>query len=175
MGKEGFLHIIVDAMPAVSCEINWVTVLSAMLTPVVAIVGVYIAYQQYRINEQRLRHETYERRLAVYKCVQIYIRELLVNGKITYERALKFYSDASETIFLFDESVQNRIDEIYEKSITLATAQEKLYPSNKLSGLPVGEEREKVCIEKEKLIVWFNEQLKENRVLFAQKIGLKVK
>lgn len=111
------LHIVVDSLPAT--ESSWVTVFSALLVPAITIIGVYIAYQQYQVNKSRLRHETYERRLAVYKCVQRYLSEILREGKTTYDKALKFYSEASEAAFLFDPSVQEKIDLIYEKSIDM--------------------------------------------------------
>lgn len=172
MSNEEPTHIVIDSIPLI--DTSWIDVLSALLIPAIAVVGVYIAVQQYRINKQRLRHETYERRLAIYKCVQRYLSEIMRDGKTSYERALQFYQDASEAAFLFDESVQNKIDEIYDKSIKMISAHEKMYPSDGLPGLPVGEERSSVAEENSELLGWHTDQLKESRPFFAKKLGLKV-
>ena len=140
----------------------------------IAILGVYIAYQQYRINKQRLRHETYKRRLAVYKCAQRYLSEIFRDGKTTFDRALQFNSEASESAFLFDKSVQNKIDKIFKKSLDMAATREEMYPSDGSSGLPVGDERSKVARKHSELLRWHTEQLKETRPSFAKKLGLKV-
>ncbi|MDD3276510.1 MAG: hypothetical protein PHP93_05615 [Kiritimatiellales bacterium] len=166
------LHIIVDSLPSV--ESSWVTVLSALLVPAITVVAVYIAYQQYQINKSRLRHETYERRLAVYKCVQRYLLEILREGKTTYDQALKFYSEASEAAFLFDPSVQEKIDQIYEKSIEMEAEYEKMYPADKSPGLPVGDERSVVCKKNADLLKWHINELRECRPFFAKKLGLKI-
>ncbi len=172
MSNQNLLHIIVDSLP--SSDPSWFEVTSAFLVPMIAIGGVYIAYQQYKINEQRLRHETYERRLAVYKAVQRYLSEILRDGKTTYNRALEFNSEASEAAFLFDSSVQERIDLIYQKSIEMISAHEQLYPSDDSPGLPLGNERSNVANKKSELLKWHINQLSECRPFFGDKLGLKV-
>jgi hypothetical protein len=172
MKKDEILHIVIDSVP--TNVTNWIDVLSALLVPTIAVVGIYVAYQQYRINIQRFRHETYERRLAVYKCLQRYLSEILRDGKTTYDRALQFNSEASEAAFLFDESVQNKIDEIYKNSIKMILAHEKMYPANGEPGLPAGKERSKVGEENTELLCWHEEELKNSRLFFAQKLGLKI-
>lgn len=172
MSNNNLIHIAVDSFP--SSDPSWIDILSALLVPLIAIVGIYIAYQQYKINEQRLRHETYERRLAVYKAVQRYLSEILRNGKTTYQSALEFNSEASEAAFLFDSSVQDKIDEIYKKSIEMVHEYEKLYPSDSSPSLPVGEERSAIAEKKTELLIWHTDQLKECRPFFAKKLGLKV-
>jgi hypothetical protein len=166
------IRVVVESMP--KTDASWIDILSALLVPAIAIVGVYIAYQQFRINEQRLRHETYERRLAVYKAVQKYLSEILRDGTTTYQRASEFYSDASEAAFLFDSSVQDKIDKIYEKSIDMVATHERMYPSDGSPGLPVGEERSKVAEENSELLKWHLEELKKSKPFFAKKLGLKV-
>lgn len=166
------IRVAVDSMS--TPDSSWIDVLSALLVPAIAIVGVYIAYQQFRINEQRLRHETYERRLAVYKAVQRYLSEILRDGTTTYQRASEFYSEASEAAFLFDSSVQDKIDKLYKKYIEMVATHEKMYPSDGSSGLPVGEERTKVAEENSKLLEWHLEELKNSKSFFAMKLGLKV-
>ncbi len=166
------MHIVIDSVP--SAETNWVDVLSASLVPVIAIVGVYIAYQQFQLNKQRLRHETYERRLNVYKVVQYFLSEIMREGRTTYDKVLQFNSDASEAAFLFDDSVQNKIDEIFKKSLDMVGTHEKLYPSSGSAGLPVGDERSKVADEEKELLLWLVDELKNSRSFFAEKLGLNV-
>lgn len=171
MSNHNLMHIVIDSLPETNQ--SWVDVLSALLVPIIAVVGVYIAFQQYRINQQRLRHETYERRLAVYKAVQRYLSEILRDGKTSYERALQFNSEASEAAFLFDAAVQEMIDEIYQKSIDMVTRYEQMYPSDGSPGMPVGDERSRICTENSELLKWHFAKLKESRPFFADKLGLK--
>lgn len=166
------LRVVIESIPAT--DTSWIDVMSALLVPTIAIIGVYIAYQQFRINEQRLRHETYERRLAVYRFVQKYLSEILRDGATTYQRASDFYSEASEAAFLFDASVQDKIDKIYEKSIDMVVTHERMYPPDGSPGLPVGEERTKVAEESSDLLKWHLDELKKSRSFFAEKLGLKV-
>lgn len=166
------IRVIVDSMPI--ADSNWIDVMSALLVPAIAVVGVYIAYQQFRINKQRLRHETYERRLAVYKAVQKYLSEILRDGTTTFQRASEFYSEASEAAFLFDPSVQDKIDMIYKKSIDMVATHERMYPSDGSQGLPVGEERSKVAKENSELLKWHLGELNNSKPFFAKKLGLKV-
>lgn len=172
MNKEEVLHIVVDSIP--TKEASWIDTFSALLVPTIAIVGAYIAYQQFQINIQRLRHETYERRLSVYKVVQKYLSEILRNQTTTYEQALEFNSDASEAAFLFDPSVQNKIDEIYKKSIAMVKYYEMMYPHDGSVGLPTGDKRSHAEQEYSELLKWLLDELKNSRVFFAEKLGLRV-
>ena len=47
----------------------YIDIFSALLTPTIALVTTYIAIQQYRNNRAKLRHELYDRRVAVYNAV----------------------------------------------------------------------------------------------------------
>jgi len=172
MSYDGVLRISVESVPATSP--GWIETLSGLLVPLIAMIGVYIAFQQYGINRQRLRHETYERRLAIYKIVQRYLSEIVRDGKVSSDQALKFYSEASEAAFLFDASVMARIQLIYDKSIEMIFEYEKLYPHDGSPGLPVGEERSAVAQKKSELMGWHARELTECRKFFAEKLGLKV-
>ncbi|WP_227741161.1 hypothetical protein [Vibrio jasicida] len=71
MSSDKPIRLVVETVSKV--ESDWVATLSALLVPVLTVVGIYVAYQQYVINRQRLNYETYERRLAVYKAVQLHL------------------------------------------------------------------------------------------------------
>ena len=172
MNKEKVCHIAIDTLPSAST--NLADIISAFLVPIIAIVGIFIAYQQYKINQQRLRHETYERRLSIYKIVQKYLSEILRYGHTTYDKAMKFNSDASEATFLFDQTVQDKIDEIYTKSVDMAYEHEKMYPADGSNGIPAGDERTEASEKHSTLFKWHTDELKNSRKFFAEKLGLKV-
>jgi len=173
MNTNNVQHLIIDALP--KSNPSWIEVISALFVPLIAIIGVFIAYQQYRINSQRLRHETYERRLAIYKTVQRYLSEVVRDGKTSFEKALEFRSEASEVFFLFDVSVQHRIDLIYEKSVRLEFLSKKISSGNKGNYLPLGEERADAVAEEAELLKWHANELVDIRPFFAEKLGLQIK
>ena len=55
---------------------NMIDISKALLTPIIAIVTVYIAYQQWKTNELKLKLEKYDRRLRVYEEVIKILRDL---------------------------------------------------------------------------------------------------
>jgi len=151
---------------------SWLEVLSGLLTPLIAVVTVYIAYQQYKLSKVQFRHESYERRLQVYKTVQRFLSEVGREGKTNFPRLSQFYSEASEAVFLFDPSVQKYIEEIYSKGVELVTLHEQMYPYDGSPGLPVGEERSRVAKEHGETLKWQMKQLAVSKEFFGNKMGI---
>jgi len=58
--------------------------LSGALTPLVAVIVAYIAYQQYRIQRLQFRHDSYERRLTVFKAVRSFAAGIVREGRVDY-------------------------------------------------------------------------------------------
>lgn len=149
------------------------TSFSDFLTPLIAIIAAYIAYQQYRINKQRFLFETYEKRLKVYNAVQDFLINIRMHGKTTNDNLFQFNRDTSEVIFLFDKTIKNKIDELFNKAIEMIELDEMLYPSDGSDGLPVGDERTKIAKEKSVYNKWFGNQIDITKKLFSKKMSLK--
>jgi hypothetical protein len=173
MNPDSVYHLVIDSMP--SNGISILDILTAIFTGIIAVFAAIIAYQQYRINRQRFKFETYDRKLGVYKSVQKFLRDILREGKTDYPKLFEFYEDASETIFLFENPnpIVDKIEEIYKKGNRMIYLSQKLYPRDGAQGLPVGDERSKVANEESELLQWHVEQLKEVRELFREHIQLK--
>ena len=163
-------RVIVESLPPAGT--GWIDILSGLLTPVIAIIAVYIAYQQYRIQHLKFRHETYERRLGVYKAVQAFLSEIIQEGTAASDTARQFYVDASEAAFLFDAEIQQFIDELYSKAIDLRASTRELYPSNGSDGLPQGEERNKAACKNSEIFDWFISQSKQSKDLFRKHMAI---
>lgn len=52
------------------CVEQLIEIFEALLTPVIAMVATYIAWQQWKTNQQKLNLERYDRRLRVYEEVR---------------------------------------------------------------------------------------------------------
>lgn len=143
--------------------------LSAGLTPVIAVVMTYIAYQQWRTNRSRLNYERYDRRLAVFKAVKAFYGEIGDAGTAKYGMVMRFYAASGEADFLFGDDIRKHIEELYKKGMSLASLHEKMYPSSGEPGLPVGPERSKVAEEHGELLLWFlQDAVTETRKMFRK-------
>lgn len=152
---------------------DYVEIFNALLTPLIAILAAYIAWQQYQVSHFSLKNELYERRFKVFKAFMSYLADIMRDGKSNYQRTSQFYAEASEAEFLFKGKILNKLEELYQKGIRLAYLHEKLYPSDGSPGLPVGDERTKVAEEVANLLGWFVEQIKETKELFKQQMKVK--
>lgn len=94
-------------------------VLSALLTPLIAVLAAYIAWQQWRTNHLRLRHELFDRRYALYERIAAFMAEIIARGKVPTNAETQFLRDTKVTIFLFDKETQQFTEQIYHKAVKL--------------------------------------------------------
>lgn len=101
------------------CIEEVVKISQALLTPLIAIVATYIAWQQWNTNKQKLILDRYDRRLRIYEEVRKILSILLRDAKVSFEELLKFRTSVSEADFLFGPEISEYIDEIYKRGIQL--------------------------------------------------------
>ncbi|MDS4031964.1 MAG: hypothetical protein RKO66_18110 [Candidatus Contendobacter sp.] len=90
-----------------------------LLTPLIACVATYIAWQQWQTNKQKFVLDRYDRRLKVYEEVRKILSIIVRDAKASYEDLLKFRTAVSEADFLFGPEIPAYIDEIYQKGVQL--------------------------------------------------------
>lgn len=152
----------------------YVELCNLVLTPLIAILAVYIALQQYRVNRSSLNNQQYLRKLQVFKAVMSYLADTIREGNTSFQRISQFYAEASEADFLFsNEKILKKINELYDKGVDLVVVSEKLYPSNGSKGLPVGVDISTAANEKGELLKWFNRQIKVSKELFKKEMRAK--
>ncbi len=149
-----------------------IDLLSAALTSVTAVMVVWIAYRQWKTDELRRRHETYEQRLRVYEAVQLYLVHIEQDAKVDLPQIVQMCAEASECTFLFGEEVQDYIDLLRQKGLKLRSLHSQLYAPDGSSNLPDGEERNRGVEEEKKLLDWFIGQRDESRRLFRRHMGI---
>lgn len=130
----------------------WVEVLSAAAAPVAALIGAYVAYQQWRTNRQRLRIELYDRRVAVFRGVREQVFAIGRLGRVGPDVLPEIVKACAEADFLFDPRLVTYLDQIYKRAIRMWALHAEL------EGLPAGEPRSKIVHEHAELEKWMAEQ-----------------
>jgi len=143
-----------------------IDIFSALLTPVIAILAAYIAWQQYKLQHKSFNGQMYERRYVVFKSFMSFLSQVMRDGKATYPLLGQFYAEASEADFLFSDAISAKREELYTRGIDMVAGYERMYPSDGSPGLPVGTERSKVAQEHADHLKWFMAQIKETRRVF---------
>ena len=104
---------------AVSEGSSVVDCLAALLTPLIAIIAVYIAYQQSLTNRRRLELDLYDRRLRIYEATVEYISAVQASFRPTLNDHWKFRRTTAEVDFLFGSDIKGYLDELFKHGLEL--------------------------------------------------------
>jgi hypothetical protein len=105
---------------------SWLQTFQGLLTPVIALIAVYIAYQQWKVNKRKYDFDTYERKLQIYQRVVEMLRLIMTDLKPEIQEILRFGVDTTEADFLFPEEISAYINEIYTHAARLHAARAQI-------------------------------------------------
>ena len=129
---------------------HWTAYLTALLTPVVAVLGSFIAYRQWRLAQNKLKLDLFDRRFKVYESTRDFVGSIMTSGKSKDEEIFKFMSATREAKWLLDASIAEYLDkQIYHKALDLQTLDAEL------QGLDRGDERTKIVHKQADIKKWF--------------------
>ncbi|MBI5886675.1 MAG: hypothetical protein HZB85_08890 [Deltaproteobacteria bacterium] len=101
------------------CQKDWIDIFSALLTPVIVVLGGYIALRQWLTSKDKLKFELYDKRYAVFENITGFIASILRSGSVTKGADIQFLRDTKQVVFLFDDKIKKLTDEMYRKAIDL--------------------------------------------------------
>lgn len=138
------------------CVDQIIEVSKGLLTPLIAVVATYIAWQQWKTNQQKLILDRYDRRLRVYEEVRKILSIIIRDGKASYDDLLKFRTAVSEADFLFGTEIPEYIEEIYKRGVKLQywSAEYRDYTQE----IPKGYDHKKVVDGMHAELTWLAEQ-----------------
>ncbi len=138
------------------CIQQLIEISKSLLTPLIAIVTTYIAWQQWKTNQQKLNLDRYVRRLCVYEEVRKILSIIARDANASIEDLLKFRTSVSEADFLFGPEITEYIDEIYEHGLNLGRWNQEYrdYTQEK----PDGYDHQRIVDEKHKELKWLVNQ-----------------
>jgi hypothetical protein len=132
---------------------HWTAYLSALLTPTVAILGALIAYRQWRLAQNKLKLDLFDRRYRVYEAARSFLASIMTSGKAGDDKLFEFNLATRDAKWLLDPPVANYLrTEIYDKAIDLQILDAELV------GVGVGEERSRNVQAQAELKKWFMRQ-----------------
>lgn len=146
-----------------------VNLLSAILTPVIGVTAIVIAFWQWKTNNDKLKLDLFEKRYPIFKAFTKLFAKVVRNGRLIRDDLSEFYTDIHGHVLLFDSDVEDYVKLVTNKSNRLMYLDTML----RENGLPVGEERTKLATENSDLLGWFTEQFKVTEKLFKKYLWFK--
>jgi hypothetical protein len=95
---------------------EWFT---ALATPLIALIGVYIAYQQHKLQRYLLKKDLFEKRWVVYLAVVKLLEAALKNRQPEIESVDQFNLETLSAPFLFDAEVVKYLEELRENYLRI--------------------------------------------------------
>ena len=138
-----------------ACEKDWIDVLTALLTPMVAVLGSIIAIQQWKINKKRLNHELFDRKFLMFEATKKFINAALVDIKVKNEDRFTFFAETKGALFIFDSEIVYYSDTVHSKAVELTLHQKK-----------------KDDMQEEEVIKWFGGQITNIDEIFKKHISI---
>jgi len=141
-----------------------------LLTPVIGIATTYIAYQQWKTNQNKLNLDRYEKRLQVYKEVVRYISVAFRDASYGNDELMTFRTKVSDADFLFGEEVPKYIDELHRRTVMLARWNDEYRDYSQPR--PENYDHQKVVDEMHKELNWISEQYEPAQNIFKKYLDI---
>jgi hypothetical protein len=149
--------------------LEFLKILSGFLTPLIAIIVTYIAYQQYKINKNRLRLYLFEKRFKVYDGLMIFLASVIRKADTSNEDLFKFRKHINDAFFLFDDEILSFLEEVYKKAHDLKGLQIKLRNID----TPSDEEAKEIVEKSLKIQGWLDKQFISSNKIFEKYLRFK--
>ncbi len=155
-----FFHKSVQLLPCrrrILFSMQVITILQGLLTPLIAIITTYIAWQQWKGNQLKLKMDRYERRLHVYQEVVKTLKECTSGELREFRVIVDFGASTAEADFLFGPEIRQYLDEISSRAAKLRSS--NVQYRDFTQPVPAGYDHEKIVNEMSTQANWFVEQL----------------
>ncbi len=138
---------------------KFIQILQGFLAPVIAVLTLYIASQQWKGNKLKLRMEQYDRRYAVYLEVWKLISQVLSEADISTQELLRFSTATSQADFLFGPEMSSYVKEIFKHGNNLSMLNKQIRYYQETQIVPDGYDHVKSIRESTEELEWFSNQL----------------
>jgi len=112
-----------------------------------------IAWQQWRVADDKLRLDLFERRYKIYDATMRFVANIV--SKATFEDAdlVEFYRQTSDAVFFFRSDVVEYLDVIRDRAVKTRSL------AHQFRDLPVGDYRTALVEKESAELMWLSNQL----------------
>lgn len=136
---------------------NTLNILSGLLTPMLAILTAYIAWQQWKTNKRRFDWDRYEKRLRVYEAVKNFLAVIARDAKPKFEDISSLIRETAEADFLFGDEIPKYLTEMRNHANELRIACDQYIDSTQFR--PEGYNHAEVVERSHRELSWLAEQM----------------
>lgn len=139
-----------------------VEIFSALLTPLLGVIGTIVLINQHRIERYKWRLALYEKRFAVYKSTRDFLDDIKSKASVNNDELFAFNHDSRDMVFLFGDEVKMHLDNLFYKAVDLNTI------GSQMKSQGEGERLNELVKDSGELFKWFMKQHDITRDLFAE-------
>lgn len=144
-----------------------IQILAAALAPIIAVLGIYVAWRQHKLQREELRLDLYEKRFAVFQALMEFLRITLRDAKVPLARYFEYRTNTAQSVFLFGSEISSYLEEVGKKALKFRELNERLAAD----AMPMGASRAELAEEESELLSWLSEQPAQAQSLFAKYIA----
>jgi hypothetical protein len=126
---------------------------------------VAIAWQQWRVAENKLRLDLFDRRYKVYDATKKFLAVIIREATSTDSQLFEFNVGTSDAEFLFEADLVAYLAQIRKRALHMRTAQQLFEP------LPVGDERSRHVQAAHDDLSWLSDQITAMTKAFTPYLG----
>jgi len=174
---------------------NFINILSGLLTPIIAIIAVYIAYQQFRSNrsqgelkikldtdknslehkrldleEYRLRLDLYNKRYRIFEEIKKVLFKINQDAQIELVELREFKASVNESKFLFDNDISEFLEDLKRNAIEYTHLKNEIDKKYIPTGSPEWQEKTKT---ESSLRSWFTYEYENVENKFDEYLNFK--
>lgn len=101
-----------------ACNPAWIGVLTAFLTPLIAVIVAYIAYRQWKTAHNRLKLDLFDRRLAIHSAARELIATVTSYGQIENKDIFAFLSGIQQARWLLNQRIVQYLEQDLWRQVT---------------------------------------------------------
>jgi len=90
---------------------HWTAYMAALSTPMVAVLGIYIAFRQWKTAHEKLKLDLFEKRLAIYDQVTIALSRVLREGVVTTQDEADIFAGSTQSRWLLNAELADYLKE----------------------------------------------------------------
>jgi hypothetical protein len=140
--------------------------LSAALTPVTAIIAMWVAVRQYKLQRTQTRLQLYERRLSLLRAYQQLLHCIASNTGVTHEQLGEYSAGLAEAPFLLDSKDAKVVSDLRTKVAELMAIRSLLTELSSGRELRSNRTREEAIRDQDAMRSWAWGQYEASNKLF---------